>query len=76
MPTYQVHKLFRKLLGLEKYWWVDKLVDYPSRFLGRKHRKLFHDLETTLLLYLLTGDVNVVKAHLLHILVDKLFSKR
>ncbi len=43
MPSHEVHSLISKALFGKSYREVDRAIDRPYKFLGRKHRKLFHD---------------------------------
>lgn len=51
---------------------VNNALDYPSRFLGAEHRKLFHDVPTACIIGLLFSNDKVkgVCAALLHLVAD------
>ena len=69
MPSHEVHRLIKKMLFGESDAKVDRLIDYPVRFLGFKHRILFHDKETLRLLYLLYGEKGL-RDGVLHLFLD------
>jgi len=70
MPSKKVHKYFERLI-LGKEYDVGRIIDKPAKYLGKKHRILFHDTETALILGLLKRDINYSIATLLHIALDK-----
>ena len=42
MPKHEIHNLASKLVLGKSYPNVDKFIDWPTRFLGPKHRVWFH----------------------------------
>jgi hypothetical protein len=76
MPSRRVHtKLSEALLG-DGCNATHAVIDYPYRFLGRRHRILFHDpLSAMLLGYLADGKKGVVSA-LMHLVEDKYIKPR
>ena len=43
MPSRRVHKKLSRIISGDDCERTHELIDYPYRFLGRKHRILFHD---------------------------------
>lgn len=79
MPSRKKHvKLIRLVLGEDianKYEFVHKIKDYPAKFLGKKHRKLYHDFDTFLYFFFrdpIAGLVSVV--HDFHDYFDSLYN--
>lgn len=70
MPSHEVHRRVRELLGLKGYDWVDDRKDKPYKVLGRRHRILYHDPATNLVLALETGDPKAFLAGALHDILD------
>lgn len=78
-----IHRLFEG----EKFRHVDTLMDYPARFLGSRHRKLFHKpheaiplaCASEMLVAKVAGRqpdlIGAAKAAILHICVDKIPTK-
>lgn len=71
MPSRKVHEWFDKLI-LGKKTNVHKLMDYPAKFLGKKHRVLFHGPEVPLF-FLSLGKNDEAISSIGHILLDKTF---
>ena len=70
MPNNLDHcKRTKRNMGKD-YQWVHRLIDTPSRVLGKHHRILFHDLNTAVFLGLLTRDVGVSAAIYDHLRAD------
>jgi len=46
-------------------------MDYPARFLGRKHRILFHDPLSAVLIGILCDGRNGVYSAFIHLALDK-----
>jgi len=75
MPSRKVHKLIDRLLLGREYEYVHKFKDYPSKFLGPRHRVLFHDLLTDVAIGLLTRDPKALASAVLHDLTDIVHSR-
>jgi len=74
MPNRKIHnKINRAILGKD-YDWINKIMDAPSQFLGKKHRKVLHHPIDALWISALTRDPKAGAAVLLHSLTDSLFS--
>jgi len=58
------------LLGKD-YNWLHEVKDLPVRSLGFKHRAAMHDHDTALLLALLSRDLDVYVASIIHDACDK-----
>jgi hypothetical protein len=58
------------LLG-DKFSWVHHYMDGPAKSLGPAHRRLRHDDETALSLWLRSGDSRAYLAARLHIYMDQ-----
>ncbi len=63
-------QLCRALLG-DEYGYVHRFKDRPARYLGKRHRILFHDNATNIALALVSRDPKVYVAGLLHDLLDR-----
>jgi len=72
MASLKEHKKLTKLILGDDYEKVHKFMDFPQKFLGTKHRKLFHDTKTAFLLALL--NPNWGYAALLHVWLDNVKS--
>ena len=76
MPSRKVHNYVCKLFGIdpEVADKVNRDIDYPSRFLGKKHRILFHDVDvyTLLLLSKYNFESDALLTWYLHKLTDDL----
>jgi len=46
-------------------------MDSPSKFLGVRHRNLFHDTHTASMLWAVSGDFKAFEASILHSMLDK-----
>jgi uncharacterized metal-binding protein len=70
MPSGKTHEKISKILVGDSCKNVHYLMDLPYKFLGRKHRMLFHDpLSGIVIGYLAGGEKGVVSA-LAHIATD------
>jgi len=68
------HERITKLLLGSDYKHIHKFLDFPYLFLGKKHRKLFHDTLTPLLVGFILKDKKAYDASNLHIISDKVNS--
>lgn len=74
MPDHRVHRFIdRAVLGRE-YPWVHRFMDKPYRLLGPRHRILFHDAGTVVLL--MAVDPGAGLSALLHIVADHALPSR
>ncbi len=76
MPTRKVHNKICELFGID-YRLANEInrdIDFPSKFLGKKHRVLFHnyDLSTLLLLAKYKFNKDAILAWYLHKTVDEI----
>lgn len=70
MPNRNVHKKISKIVVDDSCERIHYLIDFPYRFLGKKHRILFHDPVSAVIIgYLAEGNKGVVSA-LTHIVAD------
>jgi len=69
MPSRKVHKLIDRIFLGEEFNEVHAFKDRPAKWLGKKHRKLFHDHITNLLIGVAFGEKAFLSA-VLHDLVD------
>lgn len=75
MPSHKLHRLLDRVVLGREYPWVHKLMDSPALLLGKKHRVLFHDPQTALLIALLSCDPKAGLSCLLHQWLDNLDSR-
>ena len=71
MPGHKLHKSANKAVLGKDYEDVNKLLDFPQRFMGPAHRKYFHDHTTPFLVLAATRDTKKAMAAVLHIMLDK-----
>ena len=76
MPERYVHEKISRILLGKKYSKVHKIMDYPVRYLGRKHRILFHDILSASLIGFLTYGWDGALAGILHLITDKYFNTK
>jgi hypothetical protein len=73
MPKRKTHEDISRILLGKSFGIVDKTIDYPVKFLGGSHRKVFHSIPQAFLLGLvLTGDVKGAISGVLHVATDLL----
>jgi hypothetical protein len=71
MPSRQVHEMIDLLILGKKYPKVHKTLDLPHKWLGSRHRVLFHDEVTAMLIgYMISGNEGMLSA-LLHVWLDR-----
>lgn len=76
MPGRDAHKKFSELLLGDDCNATHAAIDYPYRYLGRKHRVLFHDLLSAVLIgYFMDGYKGLASA-LLHLAADEYIKPR
>jgi hypothetical protein len=72
MPKHKTHKYFARLLLGKAYSKVDKQIDLPYVWLGRKHRKLFHTYyEAFCVGYINSGEWKGALAGIYHVWLDR-----
>jgi len=71
MPSRELHKRVSRLLVNDSCDRTHKIIDYPVRYLGRKHRILFHGLFSAAFIGLLADGYKGVVSGLSHVVVDK-----
>ncbi len=76
MPSRKVHNYICKLFGINPKLAnkVNREIDLPSKWLGKKHRILFHnfDLSTYLLFAKYKFNPDIINIWYLHKLVDEM----
>lgn len=66
----KTHEQLCKILLGDEYTHIHKFKDRPAKYLGKRHRILFHDNATNMALALFSRDPKVYAAALLHDLLD------
>ncbi len=74
MPERRIHSWITRLLLGRGYDEVHRTLDYPSLFLGPRHRRLFHDSMDAVMIGYLIGGLDGAVAAMLHILIDEICS--
>jgi len=73
MPPREVHDRVLEALGLGEYKIVNEIMDANARLFGPAHRLFpMHDPVSGIVLFLMTGDIKVLIAHIVHNLTDLL----
>ena len=75
MPSRYLHKQISKILVEEECDTTHKAIDYPVKFLRRRHRILFHDPASAAAIGFLADGYKGVYAGLSHIILDYCCSK-
>jgi hypothetical protein len=76
MPSHKLHKYVDKLMFGKAYPEVHKALDKPCFWLGKKHRILFHDpLSAMILAYKASNDSYGWLSGYMHTWLDKKCSK-
>ena len=75
MPSRRVHKKMSKILSGKNCELTHKIMDYPARFLGKKHRTFFHDPFSIILIGYLTNGLEGIYSGFLHLATDRICSK-
>ncbi|MHA1744064.1 MAG: hypothetical protein ACTSV6_07420 [Candidatus Heimdallarchaeota archaeon] len=70
MPDRYIHNKTTELLVGNKCDKTHKIIDYPVKYFGRKHRFLFHDPISASIIGILTNGYKGVCAGLSHIVLD------
>jgi hypothetical protein len=76
MPGWGVHAYADRVCFGKSYYKIHREIDWPYKFLGKDHRKFFHDPLSAPIIAekCYPGDPNAVEAAYLHILLDQLCS--
>jgi hypothetical protein len=76
MPGHIVHAYVDQKIFGKAYWKIHRYMDLPVLWLGKDHRRLYHDyLSATIFARTLyPGDRNAEEAAMAHILLDQLCS--
>ena len=75
MPNREVHKLISKLITGYDCEKTHAIIDWPTKYLGRNHRVLFHDpISASLIGYFCDGPEGTISG-LAHIVTDYLITK-
>jgi hypothetical protein len=71
MPKRKTHEDISRLLLGKSFSEVSIALDWPAKFMGCHHRKVFHTVhEGCIVGYLLTGDAKGAAAGALHVITD------
>ena len=77
MPSHRVHREITRLLLGKPHSKVHRAIDFPYKFLGRKHRVLFHDPFTSVLVARAASkEKGASLAAILHVLTDLVIPSR
>src|SRR5208337_1082467 len=77
MPSHRVHRAITRLLLGKPHAKVHRAIDYPYKFLGPKHRILFHDPVTSVLVARAASkEKGASLAAILHVITDLLIPSR
>lgn len=75
MPSRKVHNYIAKLFGIDEKFAnkINREIDLPAKYLGKKHRILFHDFDisTYLLLAKYNFEPKAILAWYIHKFVDE-----
>jgi len=75
MPDREIHRYISTLFTGKSHDEIHKVLDGPVKFLGRKHRVLFHNpTEAAMIGYRLAGVEGALVA-LMHVTVDQVCSR-
>ena len=76
MPSHRVHNFVDRQMFGKSYWQLHRNLDLPYLFMGRKHRVLFHDGFSSVLIArrLYPGDSRAEQAAIVHCQIDALCS--
>lgn len=75
MPTSYIHKKISKILLDKSCENTNKFIDYPVKIFGKKHRILFHDPISALIIGIACDGLEGAASGLLHIATDSYCSK-
>ncbi|MEM5835590.1 MAG: hypothetical protein QW040_01205 [Candidatus Aenigmatarchaeota archaeon] len=75
MPSRYIHKKISKTFINNSCEKTNRAIDYPVKILGKKHRILFHDPISALIVGFVCDGVEGVASALLHLATDYYCSK-
>jgi hypothetical protein len=75
VPSRYTHRKISKILTGKSCESTHNLIDYPVRFLGKKHRILFHDPISALAIGFLSDGLKGSISALAHLALDEAYSK-
>ena len=77
MPSHRVHCYVDRQLFGKSYWRIHRRIDAPYLVLGRRHRVLFHDFASVVVISSESypNDLNAFFAGLNHLYVDEACSR-
>ena len=76
MPEHQIHEFVSQLIFGKPFSEVNRALDWPIKYLGSEHRRLFHDsLSAVVIGGIVTLSVFGSAAALIHIIVDGICSE-
>lgn len=76
MPDHETHRRIDRALTGKEYDWIHKLMDQAAPYLAGHHRRVGHDQETVLAVFLRSGgDLGAVISAEAHLLADREFSR-
>lgn len=75
MPSGYLHRKISKALLGKSCRKTNRAIDYPSKFLGRGHRVLFHDPLSAMAIGFILEDYSGALSGLLHLATDECFSR-
>jgi hypothetical protein len=71
LPKHSTHKAVSKLVLGKSYPSVDKALDWPVRFLGPSHRKMFHSYSEAFVVGIFTEGLEGGTAACIHVFLDQ-----
>ena len=71
MPRREVHERDDLRLLERRYPEIHRFMDRPSKYMGKKHRRVRHDLSTVMLILAVTRDPLAAVSAVMHISRDK-----
>jgi len=76
LPGHKTHCYIDRMLFGRSFWKLHRAIDKPYLFMGRKHRALFHDGLSSVLIArdLYPGDPQAEEAAIVHCQIDMLCS--
>jgi len=69
MPSHKIHRAVSRMVLGKAHDSVNKVMDWPYKILGKRHRIVFHDPLSIVALF--GNDKAKLEAAALHLLVDK-----
>ena len=76
MPSHRIHRFVDEIVFGKSFSEVHRTLDRPYKFLGRKHRRVFHTPDEAFAVgYLSSSDSSSAAAGVLHVRLDEACSK-